>query len=225
MLDLDRGISSVIGDRAMHRHPVVVAELAHAWWSGAHEAGMASVGKHFPGHGGVAEDSHEALPTDPRRLEDLLMDDLLPFERMIHYGLEAIMPAHVVYQGADPRPAGFSPFWLDRILRQRLGFQGTIFSDDLGMAAAAVAGGYADRARAALEAGCDMVIVCNDRRGAEAAVDELADHADPAAQTRLVRMHGRRRLSREHLHLEPRWQAAVRLVADYEESPPLSLDL
>jgi beta-N-acetylhexosaminidase len=225
VLDLDRGISSVIGDRAMHHHPVVVAELAHAWWSGAHEAGMASVGKHFPGHGGVAEDSHEALPTDPRRLEDLLMDDLLPFERMIHYGLEAIMPAHVVYEAADPRPAGFSPFWLDRILRQRLGFQGTIFSDDLGMAAAATAGGYADRARAALGAGCDMVIVCNDRRGAEAALDELVDYADPAAQMRLVRMHGRHGLSREHLHLEPRWQAAVRLVADYDESPSLSLDL
>lgn len=225
VLDLDRGISSVVGDRAMHRHPAVVAELAHAWWSGAHQAGMASVGKHFPGHGGVAEDSHEALPTDSRRLEDLLMEDLVPFERMIHYGLEAVMPAHVVYEAADPHPAGFSAFWLSRILRRRLGFQGTIFSDDLSMAGAAVAGGYPERARAALAAGCDMVVVCNDRSGAEAVLDELADYADPAAQTRLVRMHGRLGLTREQLHLEARWQSAVRLVAEYEESPSLPLDL
>jgi beta-N-acetylhexosaminidase len=225
VLDVDRGVSSVVGDRAMHRKPAVVAELAHAWWAGAHEAGMASVGKHFPGHGGVAEDSHHTLPCDPRRLDDLLMDDLLPFERMIHYGLEAVMPAHVVYEAADRRPAGFSRFWLEEVLRRHLGFQGTIFSDDLAMAAAAEAGGYADRARAALAAGCDMVLACNDRAGAETVLDELVDYTDPAAQTRLVRMHGRGGLTRDRLHMDARWQAAVRLVSEYEESPPLSLDL
>jgi len=225
VLDLGRGISRVIGDRALHANPVVVAELARAWHAGVHEAGMACVGKHFPGHGGVAEDSHLELPVDHRRVQDLLVDDLLPFERMIRLGLEAVMPAHVIYERADSRPAGFSQFWLQRILRERLEFQGVVFSDDLGMAAAGEAGDYRTRARAALEAGCDMILVCNDRAGAEAVIDELAGYADPVAQMRLVRMHGRGRMAREQLHLNARWQAAIRVLAAYDESPPMSLDL
>ncbi len=225
VLDLGRGISRVIGDRAFHAAPLVVSELAHAWQTGAREAGMASVAKHFPGHGGVGEDSHLELPVDRRRLEDLLADDLLPFERMIRLGLEAIMPAHVIYEQADSRPAGFSHYWLQRILRQRLGFQGVVFSDDLGMAAASEAGDYGSRARAALQAGCDMILVCNDRPGAIAVLEELADYADPVAQMRLVRMHGRAGMTREQLHLDARWQSAIHLLAEYDESPAMSLDL
>jgi len=225
VLDIGRGISRVVGDRALHRSPVVVAELAQAWHGGAREGGMASVGKHFPGHGGVVEDSHQALPVDVRRVEDLMMEDLLPFERMIHAGLEAIMPAHVIYRQADARPAGFSGYWLRKVLRERLGFQGVVLSDDLGMAAAGEAGDFASRAREALQAGCDMILVCNDRAGAEATLDELSDYSDPVGQTRLVRMHGRGHVSRDRLHLDPRWQEAVRLVSGFDESPALALDL
>jgi beta-N-acetylhexosaminidase len=225
VLDVGRGISDVIGDRAFHQRPLIVSELAHAWMTGVHEAGMAAVGKHFPGHGNVVEDSHLALPVDNRRREDIWMDDLVPFQRMIEYGLEAIMPAHVVYRNMAPEPAGFSPFWLRQVLRKQLGFQGVIFSDDLTMAAAGEAGGYPERAHAALEAGCDMVLVCNNREGAAQALEALEKHQDPVSQMRLVRMHGRHDIGREDMHLDPRWKAAVEAIADYEESPPLSLDL
>ena len=141
VLDLDRGVSGVIGDRAFADNINAVADLAGAWSEGARSAGMAQVGKHFPGHGGVAADSHAELPIDRRRFEDIQMDDLVPFERLIRRGLEAIMPAHVLYSHIDPRPAGFSPFWLKEVLRGQLAFQGVIFSDDLNMAAAAAGGG------------------------------------------------------------------------------------
>ncbi len=225
VLDRDRGISAVIGDRAFHEGAGTVAELAHSWMRGVHEAGMAAVGKHFPGHGSVAEDSHTDLPIDRRRFEDILMDDLLPFERMIYYGLEAIMPAHVIYEQVDPKAASFSRFWLQEVLRGRLEFQGVVFSDDLNMQAAGVAGGFGDRARAALEAGCDTVLVCNNRTGAESVLDELKGYDRPASHVRLMRMHGRHPVTRAELHEDPRWQAAVRAVAQYEESPSLSLDL
>ncbi len=225
VLDLDTGVSSVIGDRALHAQPVVVAELAHAWLMGVHSAGMAAVGKHFPGHGGVLEDSHLALPVDTRRPEDVMMEDLLPFQRLIDYGIEAIMPAHVIYEQASPMLAGFSSFWLGEVLRGKLGFQGVVFSDDLTMAAAGVAGDFGERARKALVAGCDMVLVCNDREGAIQALGELKQYTDPAAQMRLIRMHGRRAVSRAEMHLDPRWKEAVEMAAGYESSPLLDLDL
>jgi beta-N-acetylhexosaminidase len=225
VLDLGRGISSVIGDRAFHQRPEVVAELAHAWMQGVHEAGMPAVGKHFPGHGGVEEDSHHALPVDRRRSEEIWMEDLVPFRRLIDSGLEAVMPAHVIYEKVAPELAGFSPYWLQEVLRRELGFQGVIFSDDLTMAAAVEAGDYPERARAALRAGCDMVLVCNNRDGAEQVVTALADHLDPASQMRLVRMHGRHPISRDEVHLDPRWRIAVDAIAEYQEAPPLSLGL
>lgn len=225
VLDLATGISRVIGDRAFASHPETVAKLAHAWMQGVHAAGMAAVGKHFPGHGGVEADSHLALPVDVRRLEDLQMDDLRPFERMIHYGIEAIMPAHVIYQQADRQLAGFSAFWLKRILRGRLGFQGVIFSDDLSMAAAEDAGSYAERANAALNAGCDMVLVCNNRAEAITVLDALNGYNDPAAHVRLVRMHGRGRVKRQTLHLDPRWKQAVEAMAAAEQHQTLDLNL
>lgn len=193
VLDLGMGVSQVIGDRAFHPNPIVVAELALAWMAGAHEAGMAAVGKHFPGHGCVVEDSHYALPVDRRRRQEILMDDLLPFRRLIDAGIEAIMPAHVIYADADPELAGFSKYWLREVLRGELGFQGVVFSDDLTMAAAGAAGSVRERARSALNAGCDMILVCNHPAGAEEVLEELEQHTDPAAQMRLVRMHGRKK--------------------------------
>ncbi|MES9964469.1 MAG: beta-N-acetylhexosaminidase [Candidatus Sedimenticola sp. 20ELBAFRAG] len=225
VLDLNRGVSEVIGDRAFHTQPSIVADLASAWMNGTHDAGMAAVAKHFPGHGGVTEDSHLALPVDRRRPEDVMMEDLLPFQRLIDGGLEAVMPAHVIYERASPDLAGFSRFWLQDILRQRMNFQGVIFSDDLTMAAAGEAGGYAERANAALVAGCDMILVCNNPKGAAEVLDELSGYSDPASQMRLLRMHGRNRMNSDELHLDPRWKQGVELVAEYDENPSLDLNL
>jgi len=147
VLDLDHGVSGIIGDRAFHSDPDGVADLAHAYMSGMQKAGMEAVGKHFPGHGGIAADSHLELPVDSRPLADLEARDLLAFERMIHYGLAALMPAHVLYPQVDDQPAGFSARWLKDILRRRLEFQGAIFSDDLDMAGAHAAGAPMRRAR------------------------------------------------------------------------------
>jgi beta-N-acetylhexosaminidase len=191
VLDVDHGASSVIGDRAFHREPEVVAALAQKLMHGLRRAGMAAVGKHFPGHGHVRADSHLEVPVDERSLADLELSDLVPFRLLIGEGLGGIMPAHVIYPQVDAKPAGFSEIWLKEILRQRLGFSGVIFSDDLSMEGASVAGGIEARARAALAAGCDMVLVCNN----PAAVDELygcLDYTAPAASlARLIRMHGR----------------------------------
>jgi beta-N-acetylhexosaminidase len=226
VLDLGRPVSSVIGDRAFHERPSVVVELTNSWIQGVREAGMAAVGKHFPGHGGVEEDSHHALPLDDRHPEDIWIDDLLPFRRSIQYGLEAIMPAHVIYTKVAPDPAGFSSYWLQQVLREELGFQGAIFSDDLTMAAAGQAGDYPQRAQAALDAGCDMLLVCNNREGTIKVLEAVADHQNPAAQMRLIRMHGRHFPERTEVHLDPRWQAALDKIAAYEqESPQLPFDV
>ncbi|TCT20570.1 beta-N-acetylhexosaminidase [Thiobaca trueperi] len=226
VLDLDRGISRVIGDRGFASATQPVCELASAWTDGVRRAGMSAVGKHFPGHGGIAADSHTDLPTDPRPFADLLMEDLVPFQRLIDQGLEAIMPAHVIYPQIDTRPAGFSPVWLHDILRGRLDFQGVIFSDDLNMAAASAGGDYPERAHAAAQAGCDMLLICNNRPAAVAIVDAFRNPPDPAIQLRLLRMHGRGpRPDRAHLHEQPDWQHAVQHVARLEELETLDLGL
>jgi len=161
VLDVDPGCSAVIGDRAFHSDPDAIAELAGALIAGLRVQGMGAVGKHFPGHGGCEADSHVAIPVDERSYEDIARTDLQPFRKLFGQGLCAVMPAHVIYPKVDERPAGFSRRWLQDILRGELGFDGLVFSDDLSMEGASVAGGPLARAQAALEAGCDMVLVCN----------------------------------------------------------------
>jgi beta-N-acetylhexosaminidase len=191
VLDVERGVSQVIGDRAFGTDADVVANLAEAWLDGVGSAGMAGCGKHFPGHGAVVADSHLQLPFDGRVLSALEQVDLVPFARLIAKGLQAIMPAHVIYSAIDPNPAGFSHYWLHDVLRGRLGFDGMIFSDDLNMAAAAFGGSFAERASAALRAGCDMAVVCNNRPGAIEVVEALGDHRDPGLPRRAAAMFRR----------------------------------
>lgn len=213
VLDLDRGVSGIIGDRAFHAHPDAVADLAGACVHGMAEAGMAATGKHFPGHGGCSADSHLALPVDERAYADIAAEDLVPFERLVERGLAGIMPAHVLYPRVDAQPAGFSRRWLQEILRRRLGFQGIVFSDDLSMEGAKGAGGMAERASMALAAGCDMVLVCNDPGAAEQVLSRLAVRDDAASQLRRVRMHGRPGLERERLAGLARYRDAVHMVS------------
>ncbi len=190
VLDLDSGISSFLGDRAYHRSPDVVARLGQFLVKGMRSAGMMAVGKHFPGHGHVKGDSHHEIPVDERDYGAILMTDMAPFESLVNAGLAAIMPAHVVYSRVDDKPAGFSSIWLRQILRGRLNFQGAIFSDDISMAGAEFAGSYPERASRAMEAGCDMVLVCNNQAAVLELLDELQVSPDPASQLRLMRMRG-----------------------------------
>jgi len=161
VLDLDYGHSHVIGDRAFASDPQIVSLLAHSLCMGLREAGMGSIGKHFPGHGFAQADSHVALPTDSRDFETIWNADLLPYRGELGASLSGVMPAHVIYDRIDPSPAGFSSFWVKDILRSRLGFGGVVFSDDLTMEGATVAGDIVARGEAAVGAGCDVVLVCN----------------------------------------------------------------
>ena len=214
VLDIDHGNSSVIGDRAFHHDAEAVADLAAALMQGLKQGGVSAVGKHFPGHGHVRADSHLELPVDDRPYPELRAADLVPFGRLIRAGLPAIMPAHVVYSTVDDRPAGFSAVWLQDILRKELGFDGLVFSDDLSMGGARVTGAIAQRARAALAAGCDMVLVCND----PAAVDELQAQLEwpmsAVSLARLARLHGRAAAaSMVKLREDPRYAASLRALA------------
>lgn len=193
VLDVDYGNSSVIGDRAFHERPDAIAELATGLMHGLRDGGMAAVGKHFPGHGHVRADSHHEVPVDGRTFAEIDGEDLIPFRRLIDAGLDGIMPAHVIYPQIDASPAGFSEVWLKRILRKTLGFDGVIFSDDLSMEGASTAGGVVDRARAALNAGCDMVLVCNAPHSADELLNGLSHVMPAAGQARLARIHARAR--------------------------------
>ena len=183
VLDVDHGPSAVIGDRAFHGNPNAVAHLAAALHRGLRAAGMAGVGKHFPGHGFVAADSHTEMPVDSRTFAEIAAIDLVPFGSLIRCGIEAIMPAHVVYPEVDALPAGYSRTWLQGILRDRLRFDGLVFSDDLGMAGAEGAGDIIARADASLAAGCDMVLACNDF----AAIESLLANWKPERNRELAR--------------------------------------
>ncbi len=221
-VDVDYGVSRAIGDRALHPDAGAVAELGVAYMLGMRDAGMAATAKHFPGHGAVAADSHVALPVDRREWPDIEAD-LQPYRRMIANGLPAVMAAHVVYPAIDDQPASLSRRWLGGILRSELGFQGAIFADDLSMAGAAASGDIATRGRLALEAGCDVLPVCNDRAATIALLDSLNAAPDPVSRLRLVRLHGRDAVERA-LPSSPRWQAAVAAARDLVDRPALQLD-
>ena len=212
VLDVDFGISEIIGNRAFHSNPETVADLAHAFMIGMHHAGMAATGKHFPGHGGVAHDSHLALPEDRRDLDAIASEDLVAFKRMIHYGLEGIMPAHIKYPLIDEQPAGYSSIWIQEILRKQLDFQGVVFSDDLSMKGAANAGGPVKRAQKALAAGCDMVLICNDQDAANQILAGLSEPMDPASLLRLAHMHGRTVEKREIILTSEHYQQAKEMI-------------
>ena len=209
VLDLDYGVSTVIGDRAFHRKPEVVGDLAISYMMGMQRADMLATGKHFPGHGAVVADSHIDMPVDERPIEDIIAEDVKPFGRLIRAGLGAIMPAHVIYPAVDDKPACFSPQWLTSILRERMGFQGVIFSDDLTMKGAHVMGDIVDRGQAALAAGCDMVLVCNHPDESARLLDRLDAPANPVSHVRLARLHERHKFDREALQQNPAWQQAV----------------
>ncbi len=207
-VDLDYGASSVIGDRALHRDSAAVADLAVAYMLGMRDAGMAATAKHFPGHGAVTADSHVALPVDRRALVDL-EEDLAPYRRMIANGLPAIMAAHVVFSEVDTLPASLSPLWIKGYLREELRFPGAVFTDDLSMAGATAFGDILARSRLALEAGCDMLPVCNDRAAVTTLLQQLERPADPVSQMRLVRLRARAEAEAPALAEDPRWQLAV----------------
>ncbi len=212
VLDLDHGGSSVIGDRAFHRDPRVVAMLASTLMHGLLQAGMHNCGKHFPGHGYVVADSHVDVPIDERPLAQILADDARPYQWLAG-ALSSVMPAHVVYTAVDALPAGFSARWLKDILRTQIGFDGAIFSDDLSMAGARRLGGvelaFAEAAVLALEAGCDMVLLCNQSEDGGAAVDTLLDGL----------LH-----AREHGHWQPDPDSEARRLDLLPQTVPIGWD-
>jgi beta-N-acetylhexosaminidase len=223
-VDLDWGVSEIIGDRAFHSNPDAVAEIAGAFCRGLRSAGMAAVAKHFPGHGAVLADSHLKLPVD-RREYGVLLDDMRPYERLTGNGLIAgVMLAHIVYRELDEMPAGFSSYWIESELRNRVGFGGAVFCDDLSMQATAAYGTMPQRARRALKAGCDMLLVCNDRNAAQQTVAALNDYSNPLSLVRLARLHGTGQVLRETLLASDEWQQASAAVARWNERPPLELD-
>lgn len=212
VLDIDMGVSQIIGDRAFHSDPQIVADLAHSYMIGMSQAGMAATGKHFPGHGSIEPDSHLELPVDEREYEDVHLLDMVPFERMIHFGLPAVMAAHILFPRIDRNAVGFSPFWLKEVLRNRLNFQGAIFSDDLSMKGAAIAGTMSERASAALDAGCDMILVCNNSEAADSVLDNMQSQDDPVSHLRLARLHGRHAIDRDRLRLSDEYRQALHMV-------------
>lgn len=221
-VDLDYGLSEIIGDRAFHRDPQAVSALATAYMAGMREAGMSAVAKHFPGHGAVRADSHLALPVDRRPLADMERD-LSPYRALIENQLPGIMAAHVEYSAIDPKPASLSGRWIIDILRGTLGFHGCVFADDLSMAGAAAFGDVVERARLALAAGCDVLPICNDRDAVRTTLNNLdAEAVTPAAQARLVRMRGRGETP-SGVRDGSQWREAAAAVAELSAPPPLIL--
>lgn len=215
VVDLDFGASSVIGDRAFHSDPQVVAELTRAWILGMRRAGMAGCAKHFPGHGYVQGDSHLMLPVDPRALETIRHKDMVPYQKLVNLDLPAVMMAHVVYEQVDADPASLSKRWIQEELRKGLRFEGAVFCDDLSMRGAEKAGDYLHRAVAALAAGCDMLPVCNSRAGVTAILDGLKAKPDPQSLWRLTRLHGKESYSWQELRSSAGWQHAVQALEQY----------
>lgn len=219
VLDLGHKISSVIGDRAFHTDPTTIVRLANGLIRGMNAAGMEAVGKHFPGHGSVEGDSHHVMPFDKRSRDSIMTHDLQTFRRVIDTHLTGIMMAHVVYEQVDAKPAGYSSYWIQDVLRNQLNFDGIVFSDDLSMSGAESAGGYAARAQVSLQAGCDMLLVCNNSHGADEVLESLDGYNNPVSQLRLVRLHGRARDKSGRLFESKAWGKAVtKLQAFMHES-------
>lgn len=218
VMDRDYGISEVIGDRAFSSNPQSIIALCTAFISGMHEAGMASTGKHFPGHGAVVADSHVDIPIDKRSRAEIEREDMLVFKEMCKHGMDAVMPAHVIYPDVDSQPAGFSRVWIN-ILRDQCDFDGVIFSDDLSMEGATVAGSFEARADAALAAGCDMILVCNNPDAADVVIKHLDSFkADDASSSRLLKMKGSRQFDMTELHQSERWQIATQIAFNLNSS-------
>lgn len=208
VLDIDCGVSQIIGNRSFSPDPELACQLASAFRKGMRSAGMAATGKHFPGHGAVALDSHLALPIDNRDLDSLYSKDILPFKQLINEGLEGIMPAHVVYPAIDELPAGFSTIWVTEILRKQLGFNGAVFSDDLSMEGAACVGDFNERGRLARQAGCDMILVCNNESAAEQVLESTPIEHSAIRDQRLLAMLGNSTLTTQELKNSSRWKTA-----------------
>lgn len=207
------GISEVIGDRAFHQDGLKVVELAGAFVDGMHLAGMKSTGKHFPGHGSVLEDSHIALPIDRRSREVIEQIDMVVFTRLFEQQkIDAVMPAHVIYPEFDSLAVGFSPLWLQEILRKQLNFDGVIFSDDLTMTGAKSVGGIVERAEAAWQAGCDMLLICNSREDTVIAIDSASLPEKVESQERLQRLLKPTISSLTELKTNQQWQQSQQLI-------------
>jgi beta-N-acetylhexosaminidase len=221
-VDLDYGVSEIIGDRAFHAEPDIVAALAVAYMTGMREAGMAAIAKHFPGHGAVIADSHVALPIDRRGFADL-EPDIRPYRLLIENNLAAVMGAHVVFPTIDSLPASLSKPWITGVLRGDMGFHGCIFADDLTMAGAAAFGGVIERAELAFAAGCDVLPICNDREAVKSVLDHFGpDLGSPASQARVVRMRARGE-AQMNLGADRQWQQTVMAIANLSATPPLVL--
>ena len=221
-VDLDYGVSEVIGDRAFHAKPEAVAQLALAYVQGMKDAGMAATAKHFPGHGAVVVDSHLSLPVDRRDWNELSAD-ILPYRRLIANGLPGVMVAHVLFPAIAPEPASLSRRWIQNALREELRFEGAIFTDDLSMGGAKEFGDVVARANAALAAGCDVLPVCNDRASVVKLLDELEFEIQPSSHLRLVRMRGKAAPEKGELLAGEPWRASQELLARSQAAPALKL--
>ncbi|MEE4185167.1 MAG: beta-N-acetylhexosaminidase [Gammaproteobacteria bacterium] len=223
VLDIDRGLCEVIGDRAAHTDPECVAALGLAYMQGMRQAGMAAVAKHFPGHGGVVGDSHCVLPEDRREYGDLL-DDMRPYRSLIADGLRGVMMAHIRYAAVNPAIASFSAYWMKDVLRGEFGFAGAIFSDDLSMAGAEIGGSVTERAALALDAGADMALICNDRPSVESVLGELQTAPRVSSQARLAAMRSNRQRYAEVPYGSAGWDALRATVMQAQATPDLQLD-